>query len=61
MSYMYGMYQIMLICGKLLLQAECWCVAGGMMLLTEAGVWCSGAAVVTSEDRGEMAAASSHQ
>ena len=60
MSYMYGMYQIMLICGKLLLQAECWCVAGGMML-TEAGVWCSGAAVVTSEDRGEMAAASSHQ
>ena len=32
MSYIYGMYQIMLICGKLLLQAECWCVAGGMML-----------------------------
>ena len=40
---MYGMYQIMLICGKLLLQAECCCVAGGLMLARLVyGVWCSG-------------------
>ena len=59
MSFMYGMYQIMLICGKLLLQAECCCVAGGLMLARL--VYGVVAAVVTSEDRGEMAAASSHQ